>query len=71
MDVTFHVQFSSLIQTIQNNCAIGTKKNFKDRTIVLQALVQDGGAIIFVRLNSALSQKGFSLDYLVLFRVRR
>ena len=27
-------------------CANGTKKDFKDRTIVFQALVQDGGAII-------------------------
>ena len=33
------------------------EKNFEDRTIVLQALVQDGGAIIFVRFNSALLQR--------------
>ena len=46
IDVTFHVQSSSLIQIIQNNCANGTKKNFKDRTIFFQTLVQDGGAII-------------------------
>ena len=46
IDVTFHVQSSSIIEIIQNNCANGTKKNFKDRTIVFQALVQDGGAVI-------------------------
>ena len=46
MNVIFHKQFIGLVQHIENLCVIGTKIFFKDRTIVLQDLGQDGGALI-------------------------
>ena len=57
MNVIFQEQFTGIVQHIENLCAIGTKNFFKDRTIVFQSLVQDGGAIIFVHLNSALLER--------------
>ena len=46
MNVIFQEQFTGIVQHIENLCAIGKKFFFKDRTIVFQSLVQDGGAII-------------------------
>ena len=42
-------------------CVQGTKKNFEKGTIVLQALVQDCGAIICIIIRSNVISKGIVL----------